>query len=211
MKRLILTAIVFNLFLSLFGFRLFDGQRKGFIIGMGLGVGHSTWRKITETRIDTTFSVDSKIVHKSNDYGLGIGVQIGYAPTNKLIFHNFFQAVVFEDYKEKDEEKRKSYENGIGGFAATYYFRPGQMENSWRSSFYFSTGMGYANWVEAIKEKEILDLFGSGVYLGIGYEFLKYRRFELSFNVSNPSHKTSLLKSTVESFSIMLSFAAIAY
>ncbi|MCD4652098.1 MAG: hypothetical protein K8S56_09995 [Candidatus Cloacimonetes bacterium] len=206
MKKWILTAIILSLFLTLSGFRLFDGQRKGFVVGLGLGPSYTSWHK-TEKDLEN----DTRTSQTDDRFGLGISLMLGYAPTNKLIFHNFTQGATFCDYQEKDKEKQVSYSHALGGFGATYYFRPGQEDTHWEPSIYFSTGIGYANWLETIKEKKELDIFGSGVYFGLGYEFKKHMRIEASLLLSNPADKTSQVDEKVDTFSILLTLFGVAY
>ena len=156
-------------FFLLSGFALaWDGQRKGFIMGLGTGINvHSYTSKEESPEIET------RKYDRVNDLGLQLNFKIGYAPTDRLQFH----------LTSKTSFSGKT--TGITGLGADYYLKPNP------PSFYFTGVVGISWWGETLLAQYIIyrsDGFrGIGLSGGIGYEFMRNLSAELSLNWGNPS------------------------
>lgn len=83
----------------------FDGQRKGFVLGGGLGVGFLLGQ-------EPDFQ---------NKVAAGVNFKIGYAPSNTLeISYTFAAAGLYQLYYENDDY----YSVWVHAVALTYHFNP---------------------------------------------------------------------------------------
>ncbi len=178
LKRTLLLTIVFCLLASsAFGFKgiaqhgkIVDGKRQGFIIGIGLG-GHQI--KFTQ---DVSLN-GNRGTTKRTKSGLSVDFAIGYAPSNKLELFLFGKAADFSITNFYEDEV--TINNTLAGFGGSYFFSIPQNDETWVESFYLSSGFGRAIW-SAPEIEGAADHEGSGFFVGAGYEFLQYVRFEVN-------------------------------
>ena len=141
----------------------FDGDRKGFILGLGAGV----------SAISTEVTVDNDGYHddsSDSSVGFSTSLKIGYGFTDQFAVYYLRDAAWF-GYDHNDD----NFIAGISGVGATYYIEP-------NSPAYVMAGIGFgdfANFTEG--EGEV----GSAFVLGGGYEVYPHVQAEASYLVTN--------------------------
>ncbi len=122
----------------------FDGQRKGFILGGGLGAG---WLNYKEPGLEF------------DKFSAAGNFKIGYAPSNSL-------EIYFTDNVHVFQYEGNSFGVGIGGIGVTKYLSP-----EGRGFFIFGgAGMGLFMRFESGWDSTS----GFGLIGGIGYDFAKH-------------------------------------
>ena len=148
MKRYCLIAVVVAMMLSLSNVaQAWDGERKGFVLGIGVGGGYSN------------FGLE-------DNYGVLTNFKIGYAPSNRTLVYFqatnvFFEATSYGWYYEDD-----FYSDALGSLTVQYHF-----DDKPSGSFYGLGGIGYhnlMNWDESDNQ------IGFGARIGVGYEFARH-------------------------------------
>src|SRR3989304_3139111 len=120
MKRVLILLVLFVLSTALTSWS-FDGQRKGFVLGGGLGIG------LTSYVIDVGgFQSD-----RQNKFSFMTDFKIGYAPTNQV-------EVVYASKGSWWGESGVTLLNGYGTAAVNYFIAPQT------PSFYVTGGVGFA-------------------------------------------------------------------
>lgn len=183
-KTIILAALLVLLAGTSFAF---DGQRKGFVLGGGLGFGYA--------------SVSADDLAGSEDLtnaGVALNFLIGYAwdEQNMIVFLR--DGVV---YSEKTIYGGSiTLVQGFGGVGYFHYFGlPGK-------SFYVTGGLGFQDWTPLESGYEAND-FGFGILAGAGYEFTPHVQIHGSFSYG----KSSDIISDYTHFQFMLGVAAVAF
>ncbi len=122
----------------------FDGQRKGFILGVGFGAGSLSYHDPSWSHSQATFEFNLKI---------------GYAPSNNL-------EVYYLNIVSYFESMGRSYSGGGGLFGVTRYFDPAG------KGLFLCGGAGYGFFWEM--DWNSIDLSGFGAFAGLGYEIGKH-------------------------------------
>jgi len=148
MKKLYTLAFILLLaFSNLYGF---DGERKGFIFGGGIGVN---FLSISDSESKTTFLTNFKI---------------GHAPSNTLeIF--WMSKVSWFGGSGGDLTIL-----GLGAVAATFYF-DSKSETGW----FASGGIGYSSYGKLSGSRRSSSDYGFGFFGGGGYEFAAHWSVEV--------------------------------
>jgi len=133
----------------------FDDERKGFIIGGGLGIGYLS----NTTSLGSLSETGSRIVFPIN-------LKIGYAPSNTL---EIFYVVKMEWWGWSGE----TYLLGLGAAALTLY-----LDNTLETGWFVSGGIGFASLGELSaptgRGGSSSNETGFGLFGGAGYEFSKH-------------------------------------
>lgn len=138
----------------------FDGMRKGFVLGGGLGFG-----PVAKVSIGS---------YDENASGIATNFLIGYAwdEYNMIVF---LRDAVF--YSRMNVSQAQGF-SGIGFY---HYFRP-QGE-----SFYITGGMGFQDWISLESNVESNDV-GFGILIGGGYEFARHVQIYSSLSFGKTSY-----------------------
>ncbi len=113
-----------------------DGERKGFILGVGLGTGF-----VSHTQNANGYkSIDDSNIALSGNF------KMGYAPNNCLMIYTFGTSTFFKNNYILDDKKWKISSKISGGLGISYYF------NETAPSPYIMGGIGESEW-EAEKEE----------------------------------------------------------
>jgi hypothetical protein len=161
----------------------FDKERKGFIIGFGLGPGFSSYSQ----------TIDSAGSKRINDESLSkmalfTDFKIGYAPTNQLMIYWMSKVNWFgrEDTIQSTTSTRKeaiTVATGVGGLGITYFFKPKA------PSIYATIGGGFSARSEPFRGTDSWLSFG---FAGaVGWEFQQNWSLELSAMYGKPTHSAS--------------------
>ena len=170
-----------------------DGERKGFILGAGLGTGFVS---------HTQKAKGCKSIDESN-IGFSINGKIGYAPNNYLMIYNMGPGTFFKNIHILDDKKRMIV-SGINGLGISYYF------NKTAPSPYIMGGIGISIW-RAEFEPDIDDLEGTGFIIGGGYEYKSRFSIEGHFSWANASKEISETDYKAKFFSINITLNVIGY
>jgi len=167
--RLVLAALVmiFIIGAATPGFA-FDKERKGFILGFGLGPGFTSY---SETRVET--GVDD-VTKDGGKLSIMSDLKIGYAPSNQLMVYWFSKVNWYgvdtsvEMYFDRDKDAYIPYNDvtllsGVGGLGVTYFLNPEA------SSLYLSAGVGLSAMSLPFEGTDTRT--GLGIMGSIGYEF----------------------------------------
>jgi hypothetical protein len=186
----------------------FNGKRKGFIIGGGLGAGFSTFKETVT--IHDFFGSGTEVLEseRENKFALATNFKIGYAPSNLLeIFFTvkdswFSTKVYFLDESSGEDVIMAS---GFWGPGVTYYFNP-------EAPSYFITGGFGVSTLSLPFESHSEIKFGPGVYAGAGYEFRDHFYVELDLGYGKPKSLALFgIGESTSMLSVALTINALAY
>ncbi len=149
----------------------FDGQRKGFIIGFGLGPGLISF---TETG-SQLFRLP--IRDRVTKFALVTDFRLGYAPDNLVQIYYVNKVAVSQPIPGDDVV----IANGIAGIGLSYYF---QKETP---SAFLSGGLGLST--RGVFTSGKIDEKGFGIFVGAGYEFLKHSFIEFNLSWERPESR----------------------
>ncbi len=190
MKRFLL-VLVLSLFVvsSAFGF---DGVRKGFVLGGGLGLGMTSYTIKVNDPFFGSFETD-----RVNDFAFMTDFKIGYAPTNQV-------EVVYSDKSSWFSESSTTFLHGIGTATLNYYLKPEG------PTPYISGGLGLAT-LSAPFESNTSTSTGFGFYVGGGYEFAKHFAVALDLMYGLPKDSDAGTDATFKGFTPRVTVVATAF
>lgn len=154
-----ITALALFLFVTSSSFG-FDGNRKGFVLGGGLGVGvtagwsGSVYNSSTLQFVDTSESAA----------GPGFNLLIGHGWNNKNLMVFEFN---FSDYQSEVFGQSPRIAQGFAGGVWYHFFKPADR------SFFTAVGMGMYRFVVYTSNWVSQDL-GTAIIWGGGYEFARH-------------------------------------
>jgi opacity protein-like surface antigen len=192
--RLAVTAVLVVAFAV--GANAFDGQKKGFILGGGLGFGMTSF---TQSFEGGGISITSDRENKGafgTDFRIGWGVNERTAVyyTGKIswfgIDNGYGESVTIAD--------------GIHGLGVTHSFR------AWVPTWFVTGGLALATW-SAPFETNSGTWNGFGFYVGTGYEFSKHYGVEFDVVYGNPGDSEGGFEASTNSTSFKATFNALAY
>jgi len=145
----------------------FDGQRKGFILGFGLGPGLISFTE--------TYSIPmmgySVTYDRENKFAVMTDFKIGHGFTNKVQVY-WMSKVSWFGFEDE------TIVNGVGGLGITYFFQP------MAPSTYVLGGLGFSIWSApweefgVYKPEKQSSGFGFGLAVGVGQEFSRHWSIE---------------------------------
>jgi len=191
-----------------------DGERKGFAIGGGVGIGASS-QEVSNSGTSTSFAVATNF-------------RVGFAATNALsIFYlhktawsNVTETIVAGEFGGPLTPQDVDFvlTNGLSGVGFDYFFKP--TEPSW----FVSGGVGLAWWAQPFEENTdcilpplavfvpCLETTGFGAVIGAGYEFKKHLTVELNVMWGTPNGRLSnLVDVTSDAFHAFVTINYLAY
>lgn len=175
----------------------FDGQRKGFILGVGAGLGVSSF---TQT-LDVS-GLGSETSDRETKVGVAADFRIGWGVDDQLLLYYDNRANWFSVENVFDESV--TLVDGLSTFGASYYFQPAA------PSAFVTGGIGWATWTTPFEE-ESSGALGFGLYGGGGYEFNKLLSVEGSISYGMPSDEASGVKLTTDSIGLRLMLVLMGY
>jgi hypothetical protein len=194
MKLRILTLTLVIVILTVISAQAFNGQRKGFILGGGLGLGMSSYK----------YELGSQKRDRENNRAFATNFKIGYSPNEKLEIYYFSKALWFNaDYTFYDDETVLS---SVGGLGVTF-----NVKNE-SPTFYVAGGLGYSEWSYHFDESAPPHMTGFGIFGGAGYEFSPHFNFGLDLLYGTLKHDYNHYgKASVKPISIQFTLNALAY
>lgn len=197
MKTKIMLAFV--IFLLITNLSAFDGKRKGFILGYGVGISNVTFKQ----EIEGYGESDSE-----TEIGFATDFKIGFAPNNKFEIYYSSQVAWFSLKNIYNESVTIS--DGVGAISMSYFLSSGLDSSEWCRSGFLSAGYGFSGWSTPFEEGSE-SWIGSGFFAGAGYEFSKHYRISLNLFSNNPSIDEDGITFTTKSTVLMLTISALAF
>jgi len=173
-----------------------DGQRKGFVLGFGLGGGYTSFTQTVE------FMGISETSDRENKFGLNTDFKIGYAPSNQFLIYWMSNVNWFG--LENILGDNVTIANGVGGIGITYYFSPAD------KSAFIRGGIGGSTWMAPF-DSDIDTWYGLGVVGGFGYEFAKHWSIEAVVMWNNPSTEELGIDMKTDAFSFAVTLNILGY
>ena len=182
MKKIVCLLIVLTVTAGLLN--AFDGKRKGFILGWGLGMGKlDITEKYNEVKTDGNMK----------DYNFATNSKIGWGFNENL--EVYYTAKNFWGTHKNREDKKETFATGVSAIGVSYFFNK-KAETTWKPSLFVSGGAGIAGWQNPFEDKDEEEtMAGFGFFGGFGYEFFKHYSIEADFIMGNPhkgSHKIDM-------------------
>lgn len=205
--RLVLAGLAFaGLVLSLAPTAVaFDGDRKGFVLGAGIGGGAVSF---TQTLSEGTLSVSSDRESKAafvTDFHIGGGIDATTVLSYTARVSWFSLEVIRSIDVDVVELGDVVISSGVGVLTLTKY---AQAE---APSTFVRGGVGFSTW-DAPLESEAQDpLVGLGALVGFGYEFSPHWSVEISATWGLPSTESVGVELETNAFSVHLAVVGMAY
>jgi len=174
MKK-VLAVMLAGLFLLILSAnaQAFDGQRKGFILGGGLGLGMTSY----------TLEFGTLTSDRFNKISFMTDFKIGYAPTDQVEIY----------YSSKGSwwsESGTTFLHSYGTAALSYYLLPQS------PTFYLTGGIGFSS-LAAPFENNTTTETGFGFFGGAGYEFIRHFAIEANLMYGQPGSSGDTFKGLV--------------
>ncbi len=173
-----------------------DGQRKGFILGGGLGFGSTSFKQeVSYGGLSSTSDTESKAAFMTD-------FKIGYAWSNQwMVFYNSGTSWFTIENVNSD---KVTISSDVSGIALSHYFKPAAP--SW-----FLTGtLGFSAW-DAPFEEDSEAQIGAGLLLGGGYEFARHWNLQADLQFSNPSDDEGGFEVTTTATTFRLTVNVLGY
>lgn len=164
------------------------GQRKGFVIGVGVGPGITSY---TYEAFGATSDRETKITFMSD-------FKIGFAPSNDLALYWMSKVSWFSTETVIAGGDKIFFTNGFGGLGATYALK------SVSPSFFLNGGLGFSTWSAPLDTDRIDSQIGLGLVLGVEYEFAKHWILDFDLLWGKPSDES--LTTNVIGFKLTLNY-----
>ncbi len=173
----------------------FDGQRRGFILGIGLGGGYSTFTQTNSRTFNT--GTQSFTSARENKIAIISDFKIGYAPSNlvEIYWSSKVSWFGFEDV---------TIANSFGGLGITYHFNPQA------PAPFINGGLGFSSWAAPF-ESGAESLRGTGFFAGGGYEFSPHWRLEGNLFWGKPDTDFPGVNISTSSFTFKVTLNVLAF
>jgi opacity protein-like surface antigen len=187
----------------------FDGNRKGFILGFGLGGGMASF---TQTLEHAGLSATSDRENKgafATDFKIGAGLNEQFmiyyvARSSWVSVENKLWVFGTDDVQIVPLDEKITILSQVGGLGATYFLS----EES--SSAYFLGAIGLGSWSSPFESGGSTWL-GIGLTGGVGFEFAKHWSAEATVSWSEPSDEEGGLKAESNVISVLVTIQGTAY
>jgi hypothetical protein len=177
MRATIITLSILMISLTITSFA-FDGQRQGFVMGIGGGPAFISYNEIEKAP-----EIETREYEAKNNAGLKFHLKTGYSPSEQLSTYIKMEI----SYTNLSSDAKTT---GLTGLGTDYYLKPDS------PSLYFTSLVGISWWNETLFGQYLLspgDGFkGLGFEIGIGYEFKSHLSAELTFSWANPSNSVAV-------------------
>ena len=174
----------------------FDGSRKGFILGIGVGPS------VTSFTQDLTGLGQDLSSDRENEFGLATDFKLGYAPNEQLQI--YWASKVSWFALDNALGETVTVANGLGGAGVSWYLVPQS------PSVYFTGAIGFSSWAVPFEEGATTS-YGFGIAGGAGYEFAKHWSVEGLVGFGNPSDTEGDLELTTKALSARVTINVLGY
>jgi hypothetical protein len=200
-KALIWALVCLSLCLVAGPAQAFDGQRKGFILGVGAGLGHTSFTQ--EETVDYWGYSESVESDREDKAGVMTDFKIGYAWDNYWAV--YYTAKVSWFGMENVYGEDVTIANGLEAVALTHLFKP--QAPSW----FVAGGLGYSTWGLPFEDNPPDTWYGPGLFMGGGYEFSRHWSVEGYLAWGKPNDTEWGVEVSAHTFSIMLTVNVLGY
>ena len=175
----------------------FDGKRKGFVLGGGLGLGLDSYTQSVEGPMfgpkrtsdrETRFAI-------ATDFKIGGGINEQWM----LYYHSWSAWFSFENALNSTV----TILNQIGGLGARYY-------PDAQSAFFVAGSMGLSYWTTPFEDNSD-GWLGFGILGGVGYEFVPHWSVEASIGWGNPSKTQNSDKAESNALAFLVTVNGLAF
>ncbi len=177
----------------------FDGEQKGFILGLGLG--GSTYEFVQVIQ-DAYTSIESD---PETGVGLATDFLIGYAPDNRFAIY-YSNKVTWLTIENMNSDEI-FISSGITGIGLAYHF---MKPDAWSPNFFINASAGWSSW-DSPNDLDSKTWYGGGGSFGFGYEFAKHYSIQGNLKASAPDITESGITATTIFVGFDIIFAALAY
>jgi hypothetical protein len=187
----------FILFLFTANAHAWDGQRKGFLLGFGLGPGVTSFtQKVQMGMVSTESSREDKLAVMTD-------FKIGFAPDNTWAIYYTSKVSWFgitNVYGNK-----VTVTNGLGAVAVSYWF------NQQAPSPFIAGGLGFSTWSLPFEDNPPDTWIGPGLFAGGGYEFSKHVSIEGYLSWGKPKDEEFGIEVSSNALSLMFTLNVLGY
>jgi hypothetical protein len=196
-RYFIWTFVGFILFFVATNAQAWDGQRKGFLLGFGIGPGLTSFTQEVTTYLGTLESPREDKMAVMTDF------KIGYAPQNS--WGIYYTAKVSWFGMKNALGNDVTIANGLGAVAVSYWFQPQA------PSPFISGGFGFSSWSLPFEDNPPDSWMGAGFFAGGGYEFSKSVSVEGYLSWGEPKDSESGIEASSNALSFMLTINLLGY
>ena len=206
-KSVFLILIVLIMLFLITNANAFDGKRKGFFLGGGLGPGFTSLKE-TITYSGLFDGESSESSEWESKFGLMTYFKIGYAPSDIVEIHytnkiSWFGDKVYFFGDSMGEDVTMA--SGLSTLGMTYYFKPEA------PSYFITGGIGFSTLSLPFESHSEIKI-GGGLFAGAGYEFARHFNVELDLIWGKPSDLALFgIGSSTNILSVALTVNALAY
>lgn len=175
----------------------FDGNKKGFMLGGGLGPAFSSFTQ----EVDIT-GLGSAKSDRESKAGLGTDFRIGAGVSEQFMLYYVNRVAWFSI--ENVFSENVTIANSIGLLGGSYYLKPDA------TGMYLNGLVGLSSWTAPF-ESGAEAAVGFGIGVGAGYEFAKHWSVEANLGFGAPSDESGGTKVTTNVTSFAITINGIAY
>ncbi len=175
----------------------FDGLRKGFILGGGLGFNLTTYTQTVE------IFGQSQTSDRENKGALYTNFKIGFAPNEQTEIYYMSKVSWFGFENAYGDNVTMAF--GTGGIGVTHNLKISV------PTFFVTGGIGFSSWSLPLEDNPPDAWYGFGIYGGGGYEFSKHYNVEFTISYGNPSHSEGGVEARTNGAVFALTVNALAY
>ncbi len=179
----------------------FDGERQGFILGIGVGTGLTSYAVTGSQEVDGGHI--SVTLDRENEFPIMSDFKIGYAPNDLVEIYWMNKVSWFGvDGGYGDDF---TVANGLGGLGVTYFFKPVA------PSAFVTGGIGFSSWAYPLEDNPPDPWYGIGLSVGGGYEFAPHWYVAGDVCWGKPSTEESGYDFSTNALSLNLTINVIGY
>lgn len=175
----------------------FDGSKKGFILGFGLGMGVTSFKQTA-----SVYGYDDLESARETKGGLATDFRIGAGLSEQVMIYYTSRVSWFSI--ENIYGNSVTIANGIGLACVSYYLQPAN-----RGAYLLGI-LGIASW-NAPFEEDSDGLTGLGFGGGVGYEFAPHWSVEGVLGVGSPSETISGVELTTDAVMLQFTVNGVAF
>lgn len=199
-KTIFAVSMIFIIFFLTITASAFDGKRKGFILGGGIGPGFTSYTQEL-AGWDPYFGYTKIKSDQETKVALMTNFKIGYAPTD---FWELYYTSKVSWFSFESISGDVIIANGISALGVTYYFKPEA------PSPFTAGGIGFSTW-NAPFESDSDTWIGLGLFAGAGYEFTKHFNIEVDLLWGKPGDSELGIDVSTNALSVKVTVNALAY
>jgi hypothetical protein len=180
-----------------------DQQRKGFLLGFGVGPGFTSYTQTVAVSGGLSGGTISFESDRENTAGVATDFKIGYAPDNSWAI--YYTSKVSWFGMENALGNNVTIANGLGAAAVCYWFQPQA------PSPFVAGGIGFSTWSVPFEDPAPDTWIGPGLFAGGGYEFSKHWSVEGYLSWGKPKDTILGIEVSSNALSFMLTLNWLGY